>query len=62
MKELRNGEQVPSRIYYYLLDWNDHYMKVEMWNQFEKESLHELTKSEIYILFKIATERDLSLI
>jgi hypothetical protein len=58
MKILKNEEEIPDRIYYYLLDWNDNDNKETLRSQFKKDSLHDLTKHEVGKLFEIATEID----
>lgn len=44
MKKLENGEEIPDRIYYYLLDWNDDDNKETIRFQFKKDRLCDLTK------------------
>lgn len=52
-------EQVPSRCYYYLLDWNDSDNKKTLWENFNVMSLSDLSVEQFWCLFKIATEKEI---
>lgn len=58
MKKLYNGEKIPSRIYYYLLDFVDQHFGI-LQAEFQEVSLQALTKIQIYALFEYATKRDM---
>lgn len=62
MKTLKSGIKIPDRLYYYLLDFNDETAKQYIWDEFRKESLHELTMDEIISLTNHAMLTDLNLI
>ena len=59
MKTLNNGEEVPARMYYYLLDYNDTGGKHLMFQLFNKDRLFFLTKEEFLKFFKTISEFDL---
>jgi len=59
MKTMADGKQITTRIYYYLLDWNDFDSWRFMAKTFNKTKLHELTYNEAMELFKHATQEDL---
>lgn len=58
MKTLYDNTLVPSRTYYYLLDWNERNEKRFMADTFNKHRLCDLTKEEYKILFDYATSCD----
>lgn len=60
-KILSTGEVIPSRCYYYLLDFNE-VDKKEKFNELHPsyESLSQLTAKEFWALYKIAVEQDLA--
>jgi hypothetical protein len=58
MKKLASGTEVPERIYYYLLNWNDEDNKEFMTNEFQKNSLSELSDVEFRRLFNKASTSD----
>lgn len=60
MKVLDDGTKVPSRIYYYLLDWNDQDNWKYVTTFFDKTKLHTLTAEQFKELFKHATIIDLN--
>jgi hypothetical protein len=62
MKVLKNGEQVTSRSYYFLLDFNDRDGWKTLVNEFNVTKLHELNKEQYIRLFEIATEAELKLL
>lgn len=39
MKKLKSGEEIPARVYYYLLDWRDN--NPQRWNKFCNEFIRE---------------------
>lgn len=57
MKEVKDGT-ISSRIYYYLLEWNESDGWKTMLNKFNKTQLHCLTVNEICELFMFATNDD----
>lgn len=57
MKDVIDGK-VPSRVYYYLLDWNDADNWMTMRKMFNSEKLHQLKVEQVYQLFTIAAARD----
>jgi len=60
MKTLADGYEVPSRIYYYLLDWNQQDNWRYITDNFGKELLKDLVREEFLELFEYATKVDLS--
>lgn len=60
MKTLSDGTEIPSRIYYYLLDWNEQDCHKTKADRFHKERQCDLTKEEFYLLFSIAAKQDCS--
>lgn len=58
MKELADGTQVPARMYYYLLDFNDATNFEYIRNVLRKKALRELSKDEFLQLFRHATALD----
>jgi len=60
MKQLSDGSKVPSRMYYYVLDWNDSNSFKYLMNIIGKNKLHECNKKEFKKLFEIATKSDLN--
>ena len=58
MKTLFDGTEVPARIYYYLLDFNERYQWEYMYMTFNKKRLCDLTIDEFKQLFIHATEVD----
>ena len=61
MKELSNKERVPSRIYYYLLEWNEKDNKQYMSEVIKKDRLYDCNKHQIYELFFHASKTDISI-
>lgn len=57
-KEDSLKDKVPSRCYYYMLDWNDQNEKKEMFDSYGKMRLADLTEVEFWSLFKYATQKD----
>lgn len=58
MKELTDGNEVPDRIYYYLLDWNDENQWDYMFKSFNKNILYNLNLNEFKQLFLHASSED----
>lgn len=58
MKELADGTLVLSRMYYYLLDFNDRTDLEYISHNFNKHSLNSLNKTEFLELFAHATAID----
>lgn len=58
MKKLINGNEVSSRTYYYLLEFNDKDNWKFMVTNFNKMKLHELNLDEYRQLFEYATKND----
>jgi len=58
MKTLKDGKQVSSRIYYYLLDFNERHNWEFMFNSFAKRRLCDLNLEEFKSLFAHAVEKD----
>lgn len=58
MKELADGNEVPSRIYYYLLDWNDINQWEYIFRSFKKGRLCDLNLNEFKQLFLYASSED----
>jgi hypothetical protein len=58
MKTLADGTEVPSRIYYYLLDFNDCDNWATMKALFNKDKLKDLDIEDFLRLFKVASEKD----
>ena len=58
MKVLADGTKVVSRMYYYLLDFNDLTNWDYMRNTLRKNALKELNKEEFIKLFKHANSVD----
>jgi hypothetical protein len=57
MKTLNNGEQIASRIFYYLLDWNDS-NEFKLYKVFNKQRLHDFTLEECILSFMRVVESD----
>ena len=62
MKYTSDGVSVYSRLYYYLLDYNEYDNWQTINSKFGKTKLNELTYAEFQILFEIATKKDLELL
>lgn len=62
MKELKNGEQVTSRSYYFLLDFNDRDSWKTLYDNFNVKRLNDLTKEQYIKLFEMAVEKELELL
>ena len=61
MKTLADGTNVPGRMYYYLLDWNDRNgCGAHMRHVFCKERLNDLNKAEFTRLFAYAVATDIA--
>lgn len=58
MKTLSDGNQVTSRSYYFLLDWNEQNRWYFINEKFNKERLCDLTKDEYIILWLYATTNE----
>ena len=58
MKTLIDGAEVFSRIYYYLLDFNEMDNKNYLINVLNKDRLCDLNIEEFRLLFEYATEID----
>lgn len=56
MKTLFDGNEVPDRTYYFLLDWNEKDNRNFMFKTFNKHRLMDLTKAEYKILWDHATK------
>ena len=59
MKVLDDMTEVPSRVWYYLLDWNDIDKHAYLYHKYGKNRLGSLTKTEFWEFFKYASESDL---
>jgi len=59
MKTLADSIEVPSRTYYYLLDWNEVNERKYMVENFNKIRLCDLTINEFKKLFEFATQQDI---
>ena len=59
MKQLIDGQNVTSRSYYYLLDFNDRDSWKLIMSMFNKHRLDELVKDEYLALFKAATQTEI---
>lgn len=59
MKKTADGFEVVDRTWYYLLDFNDRTNWKYIRDNFNKERLLDLTRTEYKQLFKHATEADL---
>jgi len=60
MNELADGTKVPSRTYYYLLEWNEFDNKEFMVREFAKQRLCDLNRVEYKRLLNKATTYDLN--
>jgi hypothetical protein len=60
-KNTKDNKQVPDRIWYYLLDWNERDEWETIWSRFGVNKLHECTKEQIISLFDTASRSDYSL-
>ena len=58
MKTLSDRTEVTSRMYYYLLDFNEMTDREFIRNSFQKNALNELTITEFLQLFEHATAAD----
>lgn len=58
MKILNDKTEVSSRIYYYLLDWNESNEWEYIREEFDKGKLNELNIAEFRQLFKHASTED----
>ena len=61
MKPLSNGEQVPARMFCYLLDWNEKDQWKTLFDRYKVKRLYDLNKKQFKELFNIATKQDLKL-
>ena len=62
MKTLKNGEQVTSRSYYFLLDFNDRDGWKTLVDNFDVKRLNDLNKEQYIKLFEIAIEAEFKLL
>jgi len=62
MKVLKNGEQVTSRSYYFLLDFNDRDGWKTLYDNFGVMKLHDLTKEQYIKLFEMVIKAELELL
>jgi hypothetical protein len=62
MKILADKTEVPARIYYYLLDWNEKNSWEFMTKKIGKEKLCQLNKKEFKELFREATTCDYNML
>jgi len=60
MKELADGTKVPSRTYYYLLEWNEFDNKECIVREFAKQRLCDLNRAEYKRLLNKGTTYDLN--
>jgi hypothetical protein len=60
MKELADGTRVPSRTYYYLLEWNEFDNKEFIVKNFAKQRLCDLNRIEFKRLLHKALTYDLN--
>ena len=60
MKTLADKTDVVSRMYYYLLDWNEDDDKETMFKLFGKHRLCDLNREEFKRLWEEATKHDTS--
>jgi hypothetical protein len=60
MKQLADGQNVTSRSYYYLLDFNDRDGWKTIMAMFNKPKLLMLVKDEYLALFKAATQIEIN--
>ena len=58
MKQLTDGTQIPARIWYYILDWNDH-DSFKTLQSFGTSRMCELSRVQFHQLFRIAFKYDL---
>jgi hypothetical protein len=58
MKQLASKEYIPSRIYYYLLDFKDRDKTNMLLSITQKDSIYSLTKEDAFIYFAHATTVD----
>jgi len=56
-KTLANGDKVPARMYYYLIDWRDENMQ-RFHELTQRHTVNTLTKQEFNFAFKEATKQD----
>lgn len=59
MKTLKDGTEVSSRSYYFLLDFNDRDGWKTLLQEFGVMKLHELNIEQYTRLFEIATQREI---
>jgi len=59
MKKTLDDKEVPSRCYYYLLDWNERDEWKTINEMFEVQRLCLLEEKQFWELFKVATEKDM---
>jgi hypothetical protein len=58
MKPLKDNTEVPSRCYYYMLDWNEENEGREMADRFNLVRLMDLTWDQFWELFRFAIAED----
>lgn len=58
MKQSKDEKDINSRIWYYLLSWNDEDNWHTIYKMFETMKLSELTEEQIIRLFDIATHSE----
>lgn len=59
MKVLCDQTKVPSRLYYYLLDWNESNDWTHIRERFGKTQLSKLNRREFFTLLNTAMSEDL---
>lgn len=59
MKTLRDGTQVTSRSFYFLLDWNEKDSWKTLRNIINRNTLHDCNIEEYTTLFAVATDAEL---
>lgn len=59
MKTTSDGYEIPARIWYYLLDWNeaDEWSAIAM--LYGKDKLKDLTKAQLLNLLYVASQQDI---
>jgi hypothetical protein len=60
MKQTSDGREVPSRIYYFLLEFNERDERTILNEVFKVDRLKDLDYDSFWELFKLASEKELT--
>lgn len=59
-KKTLDDKEVPDRVWYYLLDWNERDSWETIWSRFGLKRLCDCTKEQVMSLFCTASQNDIT--